>query len=158
VERHSAHRELRRTEIDSDEPHPLLPPHIDPWTWTVPVPADPASEAIVRAWLDKGDLAAAREVHIDDTRTGVTYEPVLDVERVVVNDLFSAGADVPFHVTIHGVYRGGLGPSAEGHVGEQAKLYAAGVARVADGGVDSVRAVTARLQTLSELTGTTRFV
>ncbi|OBK45281.1 hypothetical protein [Mycobacterium sp. 1081908.1] len=141
-----------RAQIASGHPHPLMPPHLDPWTTTEAVPADPGAEQTVRAWLEGADLAAAPVHDIDDARTGATYRAVLDPREVVVNDLFSAGTDVPFHVTIRGPYRGGLGAAAEAHLGETATLHVAGIAQVADGAVASVRAVTARAQTLAELT------
>lgn len=140
-----------RTQIATGRPHPLIPPHIDPWTSTEAVPGNPDAEATVRTWLGKGDLADAGVHEIDDERTGAAYRPVLDPRDVVVNDLFSAGDDVPFHVTIRGHYRGGLGAGAEHFVGKPAVLHAAGIAHVADGTVASVRAVTARSQTLTEL-------
>ncbi|HEY9304131.1 MAG TPA: hypothetical protein VIO95_07555, partial [Mycobacterium sp.] len=130
-----------------------IPPHIDPWTSTEPVPADPDAEVTVRTWLEKADLAAAPVHEIDDARTGAAYEAVLEPREVVVNDLFSAGADVPFHVTIRGPYRGGLGAGTEEHLGKPAALHVAGIACVDDGAVASVKAVTARLQTRTELTG-----
>src|SRR5690606_31756589 len=118
------------------------PPHLDPWTTTEPVPADPAAEALVRDWLERGDLAAAGHVEIDDMRTGTGYEPVVDVTSVTVNDLFSAGPVVPFHVTFHGAYRGGLGGELDGHVGSPADLTVVGIARTGDGGVQHLDAVT----------------
>lgn len=145
-----------RAQIETGDPHPLIPPHIDPWTSTRAVPADPDAEATVRTWLEKGDLADARGHEIDDERTGSAYRAVLDPRDVVVNDLFSAGDDVPFHVTIHGVYRGGLGSGAEQFTGKYAALHVAGIARVADGAVASVKAVTARAQALAELRGAAR--
>ncbi|OBI87666.1 hypothetical protein [Mycobacterium sp. 1245805.9] len=141
-----------QAQIASGRPHPLMPPHIDPWTTTEAVPADPDAEQAVRAWLEAADLAAAPSHDIDDARTGATYQAVLDPREVVVNDLFSGGADVPFHVTIRGRYRGGLGAAADAHVGMPATLQVAGIARVADGAVASVSAVTARSQALAELT------
>lgn len=140
-----------RAQTVSGRAHPLIPPHIDPWTTTEPVPADPEAEQTVRAWLEKGNLADAPLHEIDDERTGAAYESVLDPERVVINDLFSASDDVPFHITIHGSYRGGLGAGSEPLAGTRAALHAAGIARVADGAVASVSAVTARAQTLADL-------
>ena len=142
----------------SGRPHPLTPPHIDPWTTTVAVPADDTAESAVRGWLGRGDLADARTLEIDDMRTGAIYEPVLDVESVTVNDLFSAGRSVPFHVTLHGTYRGGLGDDLVSSVGSPASLNVVGIARVADGAVDHLDAITGRLQTIGELTGNKRFV
>ncbi|OBG55888.1 hypothetical protein [Mycobacterium sp. E735] len=140
-----------RAQIAGGQTHPLIPPHIDPWMSTEAVPADPDAEAIVRAWLERGDLADADVHEIDDERIGATHQAVLDPRGVVVNDLFSAGDDVPFHVTIHGAYRGGLGAGSEPFVGKPASLHAAGIARVADGAVASVKAVTGRAQTFAEL-------
>ncbi|HVX18889.1 MAG TPA: hypothetical protein VHA73_12720 [Acidimicrobiales bacterium] len=137
--------------------HPLMPPHVDPWVGTEPVPADSAAEAVVRSWLEAGNLAAAASHHIDDGRTGAVYEPVLDVAGVTINDLFSAGASVPFHATLNGAYRGGLGPLVEDHKGEPASLHVAGIARVADGVVAHVDAVSARLFTAGGLLGINLF-
>jgi hypothetical protein len=142
-----------QAQVATGRPHSLMPPHIDPWTTTEVTSADPIAESIVRAWLEKGDLAAAAIHELDDARTGADYERVLDPDHVTIDDLFSAGPDVPFHVTVGGVYRGGLGAAAADHIGERASLHAAGIARVGNGAVVSVRAVTSRLQTLSDLTG-----
>ncbi|GAB3035703.1 nuclear transport factor 2 family protein [Mycobacterium bourgelatii] len=141
-----------QAQMTSGHPHPLVPPHIDPWTSTEPVPADHDAEVTVRSWLERSDLAAAPVHEIDDARTGATYEAVLEPHEVVVNDLFSAGADVPFHVTMRGPYRGGLGAGTEKYIGKPAALHIAGIARVDDGAVAAVKAVTSRSQTLAELT------
>ena len=138
-------------QLSGGRPHSLIPPHLDPWTTTVPVPPDPRSDAVVREWLAAGELTDAAHVEIDDMREGTAHSPVLDVDRVVVNDLFSAGANVPFHATFQGSVRGGLGPQAERHLGATASLEVAGIARVADGTVSSVQAVTSRMQLLQDL-------
>jgi hypothetical protein len=142
-----------QAQLASGEPHPLTPPHLDPWTTTEPVAPDATAEDVVRSWLEIGDLAAAADVEIDDGRTGAPYEPVIDVEAVKVNDLFSAGSTVPFHVTLGGAFRGGLSPAAAEHVGASASLNVAGIAEVDGDEVSAIRAVTARLQTAGELTG-----
>ncbi|HEY8543621.1 MAG TPA: hypothetical protein VIL36_01190 [Acidimicrobiales bacterium] len=148
------HFSMRR-QVATRTPDPLLPPHLDPWMWTRPVAPDGEAEAVVRAWLDRADLTAAADVHVDDTRVaGVGYEPVLDVDEVVVDDLFSAGGSVPFHVTWKGRYRGGLGPACEDHLGRPGEMGVAGIARVADGEVVRVEAVTCRAQAVSSITGT----
>jgi hypothetical protein len=134
-------------------PHPLKPPHLDPWMTTEAAAPDEGAEQVVRGWLAKGDLAAAQAVEIDDSRTGRPYEPVLDVEVVTVDDLFSAGSSVPFHVTLQGRYRGALGAAFDIHVGQPARLDAAGIARVAGGAVTAVDLVTTRLVAASDLTG-----
>jgi len=136
----------------SGQPHPLTSPHLDPWT-TEAVAADAEAEVAVRAWLDRGDLTDVTSYQIDDTRTGATYEPVLEVASMTVNDLFSAGSSVPFHVTYTGTYRGGLGENVAERLGAPASLSVVGIARVADGTVSRLDAVTTRLQAAGELTG-----
>lgn len=140
-----------RAQLASGEPHPLTPPHLDPWVTTRPVPPDPGAEDVVREWLGRGDLADADTAEIDDGRTGATYEPLLDVGSVTVNDLFSAGTDVPFHVTLHGTYRGGLGPRYERAIGAATSLHAVGIATVIAGRIGHVDAVTSRALTAERL-------
>lgn len=138
-------------QLRSGEPHPLTPPHLDPWTTTEPVAPDAVAEAAVLAWLERGDLTDARHVEVDDMRTGAAHEPVLDVEELTVNDVFSAGGSVPFHATFHGAYRGGLGQRADQHVGAASSLDVVGIARVVDGTVDRVDAITGRMRLQGEL-------
>lgn len=135
--------------------HPLIPPHIDPWTTTEAVPGDADAEAIVRAWLARGDLTDADSYELDDMRTGTEFTKIIDIDSLVVNDLFSAGSSVPFHVTWHGTYRGGLGDELAGFVGTAMGLTAVGIAEVGDGRVASVSAITGKLQAVMELTGVT---
>ncbi|MDQ2649292.1 MAG: nuclear transport factor 2 family protein [Actinomycetota bacterium] len=142
-----------QAQLATGEPHPLIPPHIDPWTTTEAVPEDPGAEAIVREWLERGDLADADDHEIDDARTGTEYVPVIDVESLTVNDLFSAGSSVPFHVRWQGTYRGGLGEALDDKVGRPMELTAVGIAEVVDGRVTSVKAITGRLQAVTELSG-----
>jgi hypothetical protein len=143
-----------QAQLATGEAHPLIPPHIDPWTTTEPVAPDAEAEAVVRAWLERGDLSDAADHEIDDARTGATYTQVIDATSLTVNDLFSAGSSVPFHVTWTGTYRGGLGEAVDGHIGDAMALTAVGIAEVADGRVASVKAITGRLQAVTELTGT----
>lgn len=126
---------------------PLEAPHLDPWVGTAAEPADPAAEKIARAWLERGDLRDAPEIVVDSS----WYEPLapspIEVESVGINDLFSAGDRVAFHVSQSGRYRGGLPGIGADREGERARLDCAGLARVADGRVQSVRVVTDRMGT-----------
>lgn len=143
-------------QIETGVPDPILPPHLDPWLWTEPVPEDDGAVATVRDWLAHGDLADLADggrAEIDDTRTGRPYEPVLDVESVVIDDVFSAGPSVPFHITVTGPYLGGLGAACEAHVGEAATMGISGIARVDRSDVVAVDAVTCRVQAAGSLTG-----
>jgi hypothetical protein len=144
----------QRQQLDGATPHPLDPPHLDPWTTTEPVAADATAEAAVRAWLVAGDLTAARRHEIDDSRTGTPRPPVVDFEEVVVDDLFSAGPRVAFHVTVTGPYRGGLAGVGDENLGKRATLQIAGVADVAaDGSVHELHAVTTRMGVRAQLLG-----
>jgi hypothetical protein len=142
----SAHRQLA-----GGVPHELDPIHLDPWVSTEAVPPDEEAEDTVRAWLAKGDLTNAGRHRVDDS---LTDGPVIDVNEVTVDDLFSAGARVPFHVVARGPYRGGVDDVPEDCVGQDATLHVAGIAEVdGAGGIAEVRAVTTRMTVRSQFTG-----
>lgn len=125
-------------------PAPLEPPHVDPWLGTRAVAAEPQAEAVTRAWLAKGDLRDARQVVIDGSwYEGLAPSP-MEVAAVTIDDLFSAGDRVAFHVTQAGVYRGGLPGVPDELVGRAVALPCAGLVRALGGAVAEVRAVTDR--------------
>jgi predicted ester cyclase len=126
---------------------PLEPPHLDPWVGTTAEPARPEAEEIVRAWLARGDLRDAPEVVVDSSWYEALAPSPLAVESVVINDLFSAGDRVAFHVSQSGRYEGGLPGVAATREGETTRLDCAGLARVSNGRVESVRVVTDRMGT-----------
>jgi hypothetical protein len=131
-------------QLASGVPAPLEPPHLDPWLATRAEPANAAAEAVVRAWLAKGELRAAPSAVIDGSWYAPEPKAPLEVEGVEVNDLFSAGACVAFHVTQRGRYRGGLAGADAAWAGSRAALRCAGLARVEGGEVRAVRAITDR--------------
>ena len=140
-------------QLTTGEPDALEPPHLDPWVTTEPVAPDDRAEKAVRAWLEAGDLGDARRVLIDDTVDG-PWSAAVEADSVVIDDLFSAGPRVPFHVTITGPYRGGIADVPDDHVGTPVTLHASGIADVADdGSIDVVRAVTTRMTVRAQLTG-----
>ena len=124
---------------------PLETPHLDPWLGTRAEAANAAAEAAARAWLAKGDLRAAADAVIDGSWYAPQGPSPLEVESVQVNDLFSAGARVAFHITQHGRYRGGLRGADAAWSGRAAALRCVGLARVEGGEVRAVRVVTDRL-------------
>jgi hypothetical protein len=125
-------------------PAPLETPHLDPWVATRAEAPDPQAEAAARAWLARGDLRAAASAIVDGSWYA-PQAPPLDVEKVEVNDLFSAGARVAFHVTQHGCYRGGVRGAEPSWTGRAASLRCVGLAQVEGGAVSAVRAITDRL-------------
>ena len=134
-------------------PDPLEVPHLDPWLGTRAEPARAEAEAVVRAWLAKGDLRAAARAVIDGSWHAPLAPSPLEVESVEVNDLFSAGARVAFHVTQRGRYRGGLRGAEPAWAGRAAALRCVGLARVEAGEVREVRIVTDRFGLRMALAG-----
>lgn len=115
----------RRRQLESATCDPIEPPAPAPWN-VAPLAPDPAAEAVVRDWLERGELGT---VDLDDGWLG--HEVVAELEGTVEADvLFSAGSRVAFH----GAQRG-PGPP----------LHLAGLVRVEDGEVAAGRVVRDRL-------------
>ena len=135
----------QEAQLAGGDPAPLEPPHVDPWVSTRAWPRDPKSEGLVRSWLEGGDLRSAPTCVID----GSWYEPLapspLRVQSVEVNDLFSAGDRVAFHVSHHGPYVGGLPGAPDDLIGRPAVLHCVGIAQVTAGAITSVRVITDRM-------------
>lgn len=141
-------------QLDTGRPDALEAPHLDPWMATEIVPADQDAEDAVRAWLARGDLADADAVAIDDATPDRGSGLCVTPSDVALNDLFSAGRRVAFHVTVTGNYRGGLDGVPDEHLGSSVSIHVAGLAAVAsDGAIGDVRAVTTRQGVASQLTG-----
>jgi hypothetical protein len=128
-------------QLTTGVPHALEAPHLDPWMATEVVAADPVAEKTVLAWLERGDLGHASSI--------------LDVAGVTVDDLFSAGARVPFHVTLRGPYTGGIDDVPATHIGAEVTLQVAGIAHVGDDGesIDDLQTVSTRMSVRAQLTG-----
>lgn len=124
---------------------PLESPHLDPWLGTRAQAPSAEAEAAARAWLAKGELRAAANAEVDDSGYAPPMPWPLEVEAVEVNDLFSAGARVAFHVTQRGRYRGGLPGADAAWVGRAAALRCVGLVRVEGGEVRALRAISDRL-------------
>ncbi|MFN8023744.1 MAG: ester cyclase [Acidimicrobiales bacterium] len=134
----------RDRQLATGVPNPLDRPHLDPWTTTHAVPEDPAVVETMRQFLLAGDLTAVGgDVVMDDSDVTGRIDQVLDIERVVIDDLFSAGPRAAFHVTLHGPYIGGLDVDPA-TVGRPVELHVAGVASVHDGMVCDLRAVSGK--------------
>ena len=131
-------------QLETGRSAPLEAPHLDPWVGTHAEPASAEAEAIARRWLAKGDLRSAASAVIDGSWYAGLAEAPLDVDAVEVDDLFSAGTRVAFHVTQRGRYRGGL-PGVGAHcVGRPVTLRCVGLLRTQAGEVRELRAITDR--------------
>jgi predicted ester cyclase len=141
----------QESQLATGEPAPLESPHLDPWTSTRAEPANPEAEALVRSWLEKGDLRDATTAVIDGSWYAGRAESPIDVQRVEIDDLFSAGERVAFHVRQRGPYRGGILGLEPSHVGRETTLRCAGLARVHEAAICDVRAITDGFGAKSEL-------
>jgi len=126
---------------------------VDPWTSTVAVASNPDAEAIARAWLLKGDLREARDVTIDGSWYGELAPSPIDVESVEVNDLFSAGDRVAFHISQTGSYTAGWPGVDDTLVGKATTMSCVGLVAVEGGAVTRVRAITDQIGARTALRG-----
>jgi hypothetical protein len=113
-------------------------------------PSSPEADAIVRSWPTRATSDAASVV-IDGSWYGAAADSPIEVQSVEINDLFSAGARVAFHVSQRGSYRGGLAGVDAGFVGRETTLRCVGLARVQEGEVREVRVITDRFGARHEL-------
>jgi len=141
----------QETQLLSGDVAPLEVPHVDPWVATVAEPLNPEAEEIARAWLLEGDLRAANQVTIDGSWYGEVAPSPIDVTSVEINDFFSAGNRVAFHVSQRGPYVGGWPGVDAGAIGKSTTLRCVGFATVENGTVAGVRAFTDQLAGRAEL-------
>ena len=137
--------ESQARQLATGVPNPLDRPHVDPWVTTQPIPENPAAVETARRFLTAGDLSAAGgEVIIDDSDTTGAIERVVDIDSVTIDDLFSAGSRVAFHITLHGPYRGGLAGVDDVKIGTAVDLHVAGMATVDGDGVRDLLAISGK--------------
>ena len=105
---------------------------------------------IVGPAADRAGLAGLRdapEAVVDSSWYEALAPSPIEVGSVAINDLFSAGDRVAFHVSQRGRYLGGLPGVDDARRGRTARLDCAGLARVADGRVESARVISDRMGT-----------
>lgn len=132
----------RARQLKSGAPNPVEGPATAPWDTQGDAP-DAESAAIVRAWLESGELASTPGVLCDDAWTGADAGVVLDQTSIDVNDLFSCGPHVAFHATQRGQVRADFAPE---HASQDGELYMAGIVHVEAGKVARGRIVRNRLE------------
>lgn len=123
-------------------PGPVESPAIAPWD-TMTAAADANAEAVVRAWLDGGRLACTDGVLLDDQWYMGAAEPLIEQARIEIDDLFSCGSTIAFHIAQHG----GLIPceGLEGAPGTPSFLHMSGIVHVVGGRVASGTVIRNRL-------------
>ncbi len=138
----------RKRQLDSGHCDPVDRPAAAPWD-AVPQDPDLAAEEVVRAWLAGPDLRAAPIV-CDDEGAGQPAHQLLEVHSCRVDELFSAGDQVAFHVAQTGRYLGGL-DGVDDLVGATTRIETSGLVTVRDGRVVEGRVVRDRLGTARAL-------
>ncbi len=113
---------------------PIEAPALSPWD-TEAEAANPVAEAVVRDLIASGRILEPEGLLFDDEWLDPAgRDQILDPESITVNDLFSAGEHVAFHLAISGHLRAGS-PYALGvqGSGRQVLLHLAALVRVQDG-------------------------
>lgn len=125
----------RRRQLRSGVPDRVESPHPAPWD----IAAEPSSreaERVVQAWLRSSPSDLPPGVLIDDQSQGLDPDPFVLTSEPRIDEIFSAGNRVAFHVTQAGE------PEGDGRV---STLRLAGMVTVRDGEVVSGRLVRDRL-------------
>jgi len=138
----------RKRQLDAGHCDLVDRPAVAPWD-VVPQDADPVAEQTVRDWLAGPDLRAAAVV-CDDEGAGQPALRLLEVHSCRVDELFSSGDQVAFHVAQTGRYLGGL-EGLDDLVGSTAVIETAGLVTVRDNRVVAGRVVRDRLGTARAL-------
>lgn len=130
----------RRRQLAEGTTNSLEPPAVAPWDEQAD-PVHVANEDAVRSWLTTGSIHGVYPDHVtfDDEWDGHACGPLLEVEDTTIDDLFSAGDRVAFHITQTGVYMGGAGK--DDRVGGPATLRSAGIVTLTDGAITSGRVI-----------------
>ena len=131
----------RRRQIADGTPDLIDHPAVAPWSGPGEAP-DKAAEAIVHAWLESGALATTPGVFCDEAWQGGTQMRAIEQEGIAINDLFSVGDRVAFHVTQQGRSSADFPALPSGH---PATLHAAGIVRVQHGQVIGGRVIRNRM-------------
>ena len=128
----------RRRQLAERTTNRLEAPAVAPWDELAEA-EHPANEVLVRAWLSAGSIHGHTHVAFDDEWDDQPCGPVIDVEHTTVDDLFSAGDRVAFHITQTGTYVGGAGK--DDRIGAPATLRSAGIVMILDGAIASGRVI-----------------
>lgn len=125
----------RARQLAGGAPLMVEAPAIAPWD-TLAEPVNPQAEALVRDKLQSGTILDEEALLFDEQwQDPSNRDRVLDPLAIEVNDLFSAGDHVAFHIAIRGHLRGTSGlPAQGGPWGDDTHLlHLAALVRVQDG-------------------------
>lgn len=131
----------RLNQLKSGKPLPVSAiPAIDPW-FTPITPEDSQALSVGREWLKTFDLSSVANVDLDDSAQTPGWKLEITPNKVVINDVFSAGRKIPFHVELTG--------STANDPGKEDTMNVCGVLTISDiGKVERIEAVSDRLSVL----------
>lgn len=135
-------RQLTTGKCDAvDSPHPT------PWD-VHPAAPDPKTESIARRWLCSGEERAVLPgvnwlSKVDDSDP--QPEALVDIQATTIDELFSAGDRVAFHLQHEARYRGGFADLDSALVGRAVPVRAAGMLTIRGGAVVEASITTDRL-------------
>jgi hypothetical protein len=129
----------RRQQLVSGVPNCIETPALAPWD-TVAMPADAIPEEVVRAVIAAGTLIDHPAILFDDEPSGARRQRVLRPYSTRVNDLFSAGSEVAFHIE-----QTGTTTTDFAEIDKQEVLHMAGIVRVHDGAIVEGRVIRDRI-------------
>jgi hypothetical protein len=134
----------RAEQLASGDPRSLEAPAISPWDTSASQP-DMHSEAVARNFIFGGKIAISPEVQCDAARAGAPMPVIVKQESVTVNDLFSCGTVVAFHISQHGAL---LEDFAErsADIGRKVTLHMAGILHIVNDRVCAGRIIRNRLE------------
>jgi ketosteroid isomerase-like protein len=134
----------RRLQLASGRPVDVELPAIAPWD-TLPQAANDAAEALVREELSVGRLLRHPSLGIDDRGAAGPTQQILEPIEVQINDLFSAGDHVAFHIAQRGHLTADFSIERPELVGTDVTLHMAGVVTVREGAITAGRVIRDRL-------------
>ena len=143
----------RRRQLADAVCNPVYHPAVAPWD-SEPESPDAGAEKVAVAWLRSDRLATTPGVCCDDQWTGRDAAPLVSQTSIDINDLFSCGQTVAFHVRQHG----GLMPAEDlkGEPGRTVFLDMAGFVDIRDREVSSGAIIRNRLDLSRRLRATAR--
>ncbi|MFO7552493.1 MAG: nuclear transport factor 2 family protein [Haliea sp.] len=137
----------RKRQLTSGICDAVDPPHPTPWD-VQPAAPDPATEAVARRWLcsreEWAGLSGAdwlSRVNDSDPQP----DALVDIHATTVDELFSAGNRVAFHLQHEARYKGGFTDLDPDLVGTPVTVRAAGMLTVQNGSVVDASITTDRL-------------
>jgi hypothetical protein len=141
----------RRSQLATGHASKVPSPAVDPWIIDVQSPVL-KSESLVIEWLKSGESGG--DVIWDDVQSAAPGAfKIVDAKSISINELFSAGSKVAFHVNVDGIYAGGIEGIPESLEGAECSMAMAGLVVVENEKVAAGRVIRDRLGLQRALTG-----